>query len=150
MLENPEMKNQLIDKIVKSYPTFKKDQLDALDTKDLLEISVVLGFNFNQMNKLKAPENATQEVKDLAQNLENIKREREIQDEFKKLKGVRKENSYLTFMKGFRQQNAGKYEAKLMMKEGAKAWNLAKSAGSLVVPAVMTGCVKSSGVPVLS
>ena len=85
MIENPEMKNQIVDKIMKAFPSFKREQLDALSVKDLLEISITLGFDFSNLNKLKAPENASNEVKELAQNLENLKREREIQEEFKRL-----------------------------------------------------------------
>eukprot|EP01080_Neovahlkampfia_damariscottae_P001094 gene1094-10611_t len=86
MIENPEMKAQIIDKIMKAFPSFKKEQLDSLSVKDLLEISITLGFDFSNLNRLKAPENATKEVKELAQNLENLKREREIQEEFSRLK----------------------------------------------------------------
>ena len=77
MIENPEMKTQIINKIMKAFPSFKKDQLDALSVKDLLEISITLGFDFSNLNRLKAPENASNEVKELAQNLENLKRERD-------------------------------------------------------------------------
>eukprot|EP01080_Neovahlkampfia_damariscottae_P000763 gene763-9014_t len=86
MIENPEMKAQIIDKIMKAFPSFKKEQLDSLSVKDLLEISITLGFDFSNFGKLRAPENATKEVKELAQNLENLKREREIQEEFNRLK----------------------------------------------------------------
>ena len=85
MIENPEMKNQIVDRIMKAFPSFKREQLDALSVKDLLEISITLGFDFSNLNKLKSPENASNEVKELAQNLENLKREREIQEEFKRL-----------------------------------------------------------------
>ena len=56
-----------------------------MSVKDLLEISITLGFDFSNLNRLKAPENASKEVKELTQNLENLKREREIQEEFKRL-----------------------------------------------------------------
>ena len=85
MIENPEMKTQIVDRIMKAFPSFKREKLDALSVKDLLEISITLGFDFSNLNKLKAPENASNEVKELAQNLENLKREREIQEEFKRL-----------------------------------------------------------------
>ena len=88
IIEDPQMKSQIIDKIMKAFPTFKKDQLDALSVKDLLEISITLGFDFSKLtdfNRLKASNNASKEVKELAQNLENLKREREIQKEFKRL-----------------------------------------------------------------
>ena len=45
IIEDPQMKSQIIDKIMKAFPTFKKDQLDALSVKDLLEISITLGFD---------------------------------------------------------------------------------------------------------
>ena len=70
---------------MKAFPTFQRDQLNALSAKDLLEISITLGFNFSNFNKLKASKNASSDVKELAQNLENLKREREIQEEFKRL-----------------------------------------------------------------
>ena len=70
---------------MKAFSTFQKNQLNALSVKDLLEISITLGFNFNNLNRLKAPKNASNDVKELAQNLENLKRKREIQEEFKRL-----------------------------------------------------------------
>jgi len=78
IIEDPQMKSQIIDKIMKAFPTFQRDQLDALSVKDLLEISITLGFDFSNLNRLKAPENASSDVKELAQNLENLKREREL------------------------------------------------------------------------
>jgi hypothetical protein len=60
--------------------------LIKLETKDLLEIKNVLSFNSNEINKLRAPKNATKETKELATNLNNIKRQKEINNEFKKLK----------------------------------------------------------------
>ena len=70
---------------MKAFPTFQKDQLDALSVKDLLEMLITLGFDFNNFNRLKASENASSDVKELAQILENLKKEREIQEEFKRL-----------------------------------------------------------------
>jgi hypothetical protein len=74
IVENPEFKIGLVDKITKVYPDIKKDDLIKLETKDLLEISLVLGFNPNEINKIRAPENATKETKELATNLDNIRR----------------------------------------------------------------------------
>eukprot|EP01080_Neovahlkampfia_damariscottae_P011408 gene11408-4575_t len=128
MIENPEMKAQIIDKIMKAFPSFKKEQLDSLSVKDLLKISITLGFDFSNLNLLKAPENATKEVKELAQNLENLKREREIQEDSNP-SSVKRSNAYLDFMKEFRKENAGKFDAKIMMKEGAKSYYEQKNGG---------------------
>jgi len=66
IIEDPQMKSQIIDQIMKAFPTFQKDQLDTLSIKNLSKISITLRFNFSNLNRLKAPKNANNDIKELA------------------------------------------------------------------------------------
>eukprot|EP01080_Neovahlkampfia_damariscottae_P012914 gene12914-7425_t len=203
MIENPEMKAQIIDKIMKAFPSFKKEQLDSLSVKDLLEISITLGFDFSEeaitakekkekilsdaaeilkekfRNKKSAKKSSQTSVKTpkpkinqieekyiesikkskpkgkiqlneqqvlglgflLEQNLDLIKNSdigvTEMQTKptkkstpvsaKKENPSSKRKNPFLEFMKEFRKENAGKFDAKMMMKEGAKAYNEQKN-----------------------
>ena len=97
IIEDPQMKSQIIDKIMKAFSIFQKDQLNTLSIKNLLKISITLKFNFSNLNRLKAPENASNDIKEFAQNLENLKREREIQEEFKRFQDCVQSEEVKTF-----------------------------------------------------
>ena len=43
------MKSQIIDKIMKVFPIFKKNQLNILNVKDFLKISITLKFDFSKL-----------------------------------------------------------------------------------------------------
>eukprot|EP01080_Neovahlkampfia_damariscottae_P012649 gene12649-6551_t len=79
-------KEDLIKVIIRRHPNLKKEDLNSMSVEDLIQISHQLGVNLLDLNILKVPKNATKEEKELIENLENIRRQREIEAEFRKLK----------------------------------------------------------------
>eukprot|EP01080_Neovahlkampfia_damariscottae_P003340 gene3340-5888_t len=79
-------KEDLIKVIMRRHPSLKKEDLNSMSVEDLIQISHQLGVNLLDLNILKVPKNATKEEKELIENLENIRRQREVEAEFKKLK----------------------------------------------------------------
>ena len=53
---------------------------------ELVEVVKITGINLQDLFSLKIPKNASKEQIELIQNLENIKRQRDVEDEVKKLK----------------------------------------------------------------
>eukprot|EP01080_Neovahlkampfia_damariscottae_P007871 gene7871-12340_t len=79
-------KEDLIKVIRRRHPNLKKEDLNSMFVEDLIQINHQLGVNLLDLNILKVPKNATKEEKELIENLENIRRQREVEAEFKKLK----------------------------------------------------------------
>ena len=79
-------KEDLIKVIMRRHPNLKKEDLNSMSVEDLIQISHQLGVNLLDLNILKVPKNATKEEKELIENLENIRRQREVEEEFRKLK----------------------------------------------------------------
>eukprot|EP01080_Neovahlkampfia_damariscottae_P007981 gene7981-12447_t len=79
-------KDEIIKAIVRRHPDYKIENLNAMSKDDLIEISRMLSINLLDLNTLKAPANATKEQKELIQNLENLRRQREAEEEYEKLK----------------------------------------------------------------
>eukprot|EP01080_Neovahlkampfia_damariscottae_P012036 gene12036-5433_t len=71
---------------MRRHPDLKVEDLNTMSKDDLIEIGRTLGINLLDLNVLKAPANATKEQKELIQNLENLRRKRNIQQEYEKLK----------------------------------------------------------------
>ena len=79
-------KDELIAIIKNRLPDTNVEDLKKLTHEDLIQISSSIGVNLLDLNALKLPANATKEQKELVQNLENIRRERKIQEEFERYK----------------------------------------------------------------
>ena len=79
-------KEDLINVIMRRLPEAKRGDLEAMSIEDLIAASHELKINLWDLNALKVPKNATKEQKELIQNLEELRREREVQSEFNRLK----------------------------------------------------------------
>jgi len=87
---NPAIRTDLISSITKSFPSVDKRALGDMKTEDLIETSLALGMmNISQLqniDRIQAPSTATQQQVELAKTLENLRRQRELDDETKKLR----------------------------------------------------------------
>ena len=79
-------KNDIVNLIVKQRPDISKDELSKMTKNELIEVVKITGINLQDLFSLKIPKNASKEQIELIQNLENIKRQRDVEDEVKKLK----------------------------------------------------------------
>ena len=79
-------KDALIEIIKKRLPDANVEDLKKLSYEDLMQVSTTIGINLLDLNTLKLPANAYKDQKELVENLENIRRERKIQEEFERYK----------------------------------------------------------------
>eukprot|EP01080_Neovahlkampfia_damariscottae_P009104 gene9104-1197_t len=79
-------KEDLINVIMRRLPEAKRSDLEAMTIDDLILASHDIGINLYDLNVLKVPKNASKEQRDLISNLEELRREREIQSEFQRLR----------------------------------------------------------------
>jgi hypothetical protein len=83
---NDSNKKDIVNLIIKQRPDISKDELNKMTKNELIEVVKITSINLQDLFSLKIPKDATKEQIELIQNLENIKRQRDVEDEVKKLK----------------------------------------------------------------